>query len=304
VILATPDSYETIRRTVASLRAQTIRDRLELVIVAPSSAGLGLVPSDLTGFAGYRVVEVGAVHSIARANAAGVRSASAVVVALAEDHSFPDPRWAEALVEAHSRPWAAVGPAVRNGNPDSRISRADFLIAYCPWSTPAPRGVVDFLPGHNSSYKRAVLMAYGPELEAMLEAETVLHWDLRAKGYRLYLEPAAEISHINFARLAPWIPVQFHAGRVFAAARAEREGWSWPRRLLYALGSPLIPPVRLCRIARRAPAHRELLGALPMLVLGLVLDGVGQLVGYVSGAGRSRKTLTGFEFHRARHNAR
>lgn len=82
VTLATPDSYETIRRTVASLR-QTIRDRLEVVIVAPSSAGLGLVPANLAAFAGYRVVEVSAVHSIAQANAAGIRSASALVVALA-----------------------------------------------------------------------------------------------------------------------------------------------------------------------------------------------------------------------------
>jgi GT2 family glycosyltransferase len=261
------------------------------------------VPADLAAFAGYRVVEVGTVHSIAQANAAGIRSASAPVVALAEDHSFPSPRWAEALVEAHRGPWAAVGPAVRNGNPHSRISRADFLIAYGPWSTPAPGGVVHCLPGHNSSYKRAILIAYEPELEAMLEAETVLHWDLRARGYRLYLEPGAEISHVNFSRLAPWIHVQFHAGRVFAAARAEREGWSWPRRLLYTLAAPLIPPVRMWRIARRAPARRELVDALPMLVLGLVLDGVGQFAGYLAGAGRSRKILSVFEFHRARHNA-
>jgi hypothetical protein len=29
------------------------------------------------------------------------------------------------------------------------------------------------------------LLAYGSQLEAMLEAESVLHWDLRAKGYQL-----------------------------------------------------------------------------------------------------------------------
>ena len=33
VVIVTPDGYETIRRTVEHLRAQTVKDRLELVIV-------------------------------------------------------------------------------------------------------------------------------------------------------------------------------------------------------------------------------------------------------------------------------
>ena len=37
VVIVTPDSYETIRKTVEHLRAQTVKDRLEIVIVAPSA---------------------------------------------------------------------------------------------------------------------------------------------------------------------------------------------------------------------------------------------------------------------------
>lgn len=37
VVLVTPDRYETIRQTIKHLRAQTVRDRLEVIIVAPSS---------------------------------------------------------------------------------------------------------------------------------------------------------------------------------------------------------------------------------------------------------------------------
>ena len=51
---------------------------------------------------------------------------------------------------------------------------------------------VDYLPGHNSSYKRDVLLGYGDRLESMMESETVLHWDLRAKGHRLYLSRQRE----------------------------------------------------------------------------------------------------------------
>ncbi|HEX5708076.1 MAG TPA: hypothetical protein VFX96_12315 [Pyrinomonadaceae bacterium] len=38
VLIVTPDDYRTIRKTVRHLGAQTARERLEVVIVAPSRA--------------------------------------------------------------------------------------------------------------------------------------------------------------------------------------------------------------------------------------------------------------------------
>jgi len=267
VVIVTPDRYETIRKTVQHLRAQTVSDRLELVIVAPSAGQLGLDDRELKDFFQFRVVEVGAISSIARAYAAGIRQASAPVVVLSEDHSFPETRWAEALIERHREPWAVVGPAVRNANPDGLISWADFLLGYGAWLDPAPGGEIDHLPGHNSSYKRAILLDYDPELEALLEAECVLHSDLMRRGYRFYLEEAAKTAHLNFGRVSPWIPYLVQAGRVFAAARARR--WPLRRRMLYAGGAPLIPFVRLWRIRsdirrpgrRKAPPRRGIAGS-------------------------------------------
>jgi hypothetical protein len=212
VVLVTPDGYESIRTTMKHLRAQTVRDRLEIVIVAPSADTLHLHSAEIKEFLQFRVVEVNEVRSIAEGNAAGVRQASAPVVALAEDHSYPDPGWAAALIEAHRHAWAAVGPAVRNANPKSVTSWADFLIAYGPWSEPAAAGEVEHLPGHNSIYKRAILLDYGPGLEAMLEAESILHWDLRARGYRLYLEPKAKVAHLKFGLLSSLTQGQFALG--------------------------------------------------------------------------------------------
>jgi hypothetical protein len=162
--------------------------------------------------------------------------------------------------------------------------------------------VTDHLPGHNSSYKRAILLDYGTELEAMLESESVLHWDLRAKGYQLYLEPAAEISHLNFGLLSSWIQAQFYNGRLFAATRARR--WSPLQRLFYTGGAPLIPVVRFRRILQqlRSGRRRNLPpGVLPTLILGLVVSAVGEMMGYALGAGDAKQKLSNFEFHRIRH---
>lgn len=305
VVIATPGDYGTIRKTIGFLRAQTVRERLEIVVVVSSASRLGPLGSELNEFGGFRLVELGRIDSIGRANAAGVRQASAAIVALAEDHAFPEPNWAAALIAAHRDSWAAVGPMVANGNPRSVVAWADFLIGYGPWMSVHAPGERDFLPGHNSSYKRDILLHYGPALDEMLEAETVLHWDLRRMGHRLWLEPQALVAHVNFSRVVPWMRAQFHGGRVFAARRAQLQNWSLGRRFFFTGGAPLIPAVRLWRLVRQ---HRcggndqpSWVRLLPVLMLGLLLDGAGQFLGYAFGAGAAQTTLAGLEFNRYQH---
>jgi hypothetical protein len=302
VLIMTPAGFQTIAKVMSYLRAQSVRECLEILIVVPPGAQLELDKLALEGFCQVRVVEVAEIASTAQARAAGVRRASAPIVAFVEDHSFPEPGWAEALIEAHKEPWAVVGPTIGNANPATAVSWANLLIEYLPWLVPAQGGAVDHLPGHNSSYKRDILLAYGPDLEAMLEAESVLHWDLRSRGYRLWLEPAARTNHLNVSSPLASLALRFHGGRLFAAARARR--WSRLRRLLYAFGGPLIPLVRLQRILRRLrhldqPAHLWV-RVLPALVVGLCADGVGEMVGYALGAGSSQRKLADLEFRRNR----
>ncbi len=108
----------------------------------------------------------------------------------------------------------------------------NLIIEYAEWIEPVPAGVAEHLPGHNGKYKRALLMECGDRLEAMLEAESILQWDLRAKGHQLYLEPAAKTYHQNFSAPFSWVALRLDVGRLFAASRART--WSPWRRLLYA----------------------------------------------------------------------
>ena len=76
------------------------------------------------------------------------------------------------------------------------------------------------LPGHNTSFKRDVLLAYGDELPDLLRAEIVLHTRLHRDGHRLLLEPAAKFEHINESTLASASEFPLHSSRGSAAARA------------------------------------------------------------------------------------
>lgn len=303
VIVITPDNFATIAKTIRRLHGQNVRDRLEIVIAAPAKNALQLQEAALRDFHSYKVIEVGAMISTARARAAGVFAASAPVVAFVEDHAFPANGWAEAFIGAHRQPWAAVGPAMVNANPRTLTSWANLVIEYSQWLDPCTAGVKDHLPGHNGSYKRALLVEYGDSLEAMLDSESILQWDLRAKGHELYLEPAAKTFHQNFSAGFSWLPLRFNGGRLFAAARARN--WSAPRRMLYCLASPLIPFVRLTRIVKelRAPGRkRDLLPRIvPLLFTSLVIDAAGEMTGYGFGVGSAMRRLSDMEFHRTRY---
>ncbi len=305
VVVITPDCYSTIRKTIRHLRAQKVCGHLEIVLVAPSVRELCLDESEMENFFRYKVVEVGAVSSTARARVAGALASSAPIIAFAEDHAYPAPGWAEALITRHHENWAAVGPVMTNANPRSLTSWANLLIEYAQWLDPTEGGEREHLPGHNCSYKRDVLLEYGDRLEAMLDAESVLHWDLRGRGHKLYLEPKARTFHQNFSVQAPSLALRFNGGRLFASARARH----WPiwRRALFTCASPLIPAVRFVRITRemfRPGRPRHLLPRLlPALIVGLVFDGAGEMAGYALGQGRAMAKLSDMEFHRERYLA-
>jgi len=305
VVSVTADNYTTIRKVMQCLRNQTVRDRLEIVIVAPSADNLGMEVSEMKDFLRVCVVEAGEIRSTGRAIAAGVRRASAPVVAYAEEHAYPDPGWAEALIAAHRQPWAAVGSVIANANPSSMISWASLFSDFGPFVEPAEGGERRSLAWHHAAYKRAILLEYGPDLELMMETEGILHCDLRARGYRLYLEPAAKTFHLNVSLLLAYLASEYHGGRLFGAARARHGRWTGFRRLVYVGGMPLIPLVRLWRVLREIRRSGRAGGVLPRilppLIMGLASHAVGEVTGYAAGAGEAAQRRVEFELHRSRY---
>lgn len=302
VVLVGAGDARSIEKTFRHLAAQTIQDRVEIVVSVPEAGTLDLGALPAEGFWDVRVVNAGPVTTTAQARVPAIRAASGPVVAFVEDHSFPEAVWAERLVAAYaSGPWAAVAPVIANANPGSAMSWANFLIEYGPWAWADGPTEPEHLPGHNGSYRRDVLLAYGDRLGGMLEAESLIHWDLTGRGERILLLPDIRIEHVNFSRLGATMQLRVLGGRAFAASRAE--GWSVRRRALYALASPAIPAVRLARTVRDAwatPHRGAALRALPHLTGMLLLDGLGEMLGYATGAGRARAWLGRIEIRRDR----
>ncbi len=307
VVLITLNHYEVIRKAIRCLRAQTARDKLEIIIVAPSAHELKLDETELKGFGRWRVEEVGPIESTGEALAHGVRRATAPVVAYAEEHAYPHPEWAEALIKAHRQSWAAVGSVLLNANPASTISWADMFTGQGRWLEPLSTGPTLASPPHQTVYKSKILLAYGPELGAMLEAEPVLHDDLRARGYELYLESAAKVNHLNVSRIFSLVGLKFHSARCYEAERARHGRWSLSRRLAHIAVAPLILGIRLKRSLseiRRVRQHGKLpRHVLPALLVALIADAAGKIASNAFGVGDAKQKMTSFELSRYRHVA-
>jgi hypothetical protein len=288
---------------MASMMAQTRRNEIEVLLCAPTRDAIGPERSEWNVLHSVRVIEIGPLRIVAEAKALAVRNASAAIVAFAEEHAFPMPNWANALIRRHAEPHAVVGPTMVNPNPLKPISWANFLIEYGPWMSPAEGGTRTHLPGNNSSYKRDVLLAFGDRLAKVLDAETLLHWELTAAGHTLYLDPAAVTRHVNITHLPSFRRVHFQYGRMFASQRCRE--WPLLRRIIYTAGSAAIPLIRFVRLwpdLRRNPTlPRGDMRFWFYLALGLTDAAAGESAGYLFGAGDSREHIFELEFHRQRH---
>jgi hypothetical protein len=299
VILVT-DTYETIRGVVERLRRQTVREQIEVVVIAPSAAAVDAVLAYRQEFAAVQIVE-SSCTSIAAARAQGIRSAAAPIVFIGETHSYPHPNMVEVLLPVFSHSWAAATPAIGNANPKGALSWAALLSDYGKWIEGLDAGEIPAAPPHNAAYRRSVLLELGDRLELALGFSDELPLWMRAHGHRVYFEPAARIDHANVNRLRHWMRERFAAGWMAASQRIHR--WSRARRLVYVVGSVFIPMVVTWRVlpgVRQSARHRHLPAAtIPAMMLAAIIRALGELCGYAGGpATRAEHQMQEYEMHK------
>ena len=302
VVLVTRNSFHTIRRTVQALRAQTIASEIELIIVATTRECVNdYRPGELDGFARIEIVPAGPMRCLDFGAPKGLLRATAPVVAWLEDHVFPEANWAEEIVKAHEGPWAVVNGQMINANPETALSWANIFISHRAELVPRAGEWKEVFTSHNASYKKAVLETYGDDLERYMGHGGDLQRDLLQKGHRLYIHLDARYQHLQMSTWRPIIPYRFALGRHFAATRVRQNSWGWGWRLAYVVAGPLIPVVQLARLIKCIRKFGQFPRALPPVALGLVMEGLGEMVGYAAGEGNAIDQMAAYEEDRPRH---
>lgn len=297
VVVSSKD-FPRIERTVHHLQRQTIAEQIELIIVAarPMPAA-----QSLSGFGAVRVITVGYIDNVDTASVDGILAASAPYISVVEDHAYPEPTWAERVVAAfgQSAEIGVVGSQMGNANPNSGLSWANLLIAYGP-QTATRSQTVKSVPSHNSSFRADLVQPLGTELYGLVGRGGRLMKEIREQGAVFHHAGDARLTHANPSRLRSSADLRFNAGRAYATQRSK--GWSLPKRVAFALGSPLFPLLRLRLFYNDYFASGRVEKRLiPALLLALAFDAAGQAVGYLLGAGRSGDVLATFEMGRMQH---
>ncbi|HEX8968676.1 MAG TPA: glycosyltransferase [Chloroflexota bacterium] len=231
--------------------------------------------------------------TIPELRAAAIAQSRGELIVMTEDHCVPAEDWYERIVSAHQQhAHMAIGGAIENMAVERMLDWAAFLCEYSNFVRPLPAGVAQDIPGPNVAYKRAAL----DHMQDLLDEgrwETFLHARLEERGFELYLDPSVVVYHRKFFSLGEFLSQRYHYGRGFAGMRVQ--GAPVSRKAIFALGSPILPPVILWRLATRLFGRRRhrliFLRALPLLALFTVSWSVGELVGYVLGPGDSLKKV-------------
>lgn len=303
VIIVASAGRESIEKILRRLKLQSVAKTLEIIISAHANAVGEIAASPVEGFHSFKVIAAD-LSSSARARAAAFHLTKSPIIILCEDHCFPIGRqWAQLIIEAHNSNYSGVGPVMRNANPNTALSWANLVIEYGPWLYREGAIVSKTIPGHNSSYKREVLASYDEKLSDMLEAEWIMQNQLSDEGHQFLIDPRIIVEHINFSRFYESVRLRLFAGWMFGASRSV--AWGRLRRLLYATSFPAIAVVRLARLMGQfykcPDARPHMFRCLPIASVLLLLDALGEAVGYAFGDLGHRGSLAELEYNRSQN---
>lgn len=219
-------------------------------------------------------------HDVLRARA--IAAANGDLVGLLEDHERPDPRWAASVAEAHRERHAAIGGAIENGI-DHPLNWAVYYCDFSRYQNPVPAGETAFASDANVIYKRADLERVRSVWQEAYR-EVPVNDALRSLGKTIVLDPKVIVyQNRRGLNLPTALRERFSWGRSYAAVRSAT--LTKPKRLTYAILAPLLPPLLLLRLSRRAKARNHFgsfVGALPYLLPLLVSWSVGESAGYLA----------------------
>ncbi len=210
------------------------------------------------------------------------------IIAITDATCRIDEHWLSALLNAHEAPHPIIGGAVE---PDRFERLADWAAYFCDYGQfmlPLAEGVAYEVPGNNISMKRGVL---GKGREFVEGEFWKTHWcrRIQAEGLSLYKAPSIVVFYRKSFRLWAYLVHRFHNGRCFAGMRLAQ--LSRAGRVVYMVGSPLLPILFCVRILRVVLPKRRHLGwfclSFPIIILATTSWALGECVGYLSGPGTS-----------------
>jgi cellulose synthase/poly-beta-1,6-N-acetylglucosamine synthase-like glycosyltransferase len=225
-----PDAWEDIRDSVAALAAQRGDVDLEVLVVEDERLASQAPPDLLDACPGATLVAAPEPESYGLKNA-GVRAASAPLVAILDADCVPLAGWARAIVEAYERDPEIAAVSGRTDYGGRTARERIFALLTRAYVDPGRRGRTRFVSNNNAAWRRTTLLAHplptglGP-FAARIQSEAAAR-----AGARFGFEPDMRAVHA-FEGVAMEVDIRRNIGfGTIAARRADgRLPFAWLTR--------------------------------------------------------------------------
>jgi GT2 family glycosyltransferase len=282
VIVPALNSAATIGRCMAALAAQQTRHLFEVVVVHSGEDDTCAVAKRV--LAEVRTLQMPERALAARARAEGVRVARGTILAFVDSDVYAAPDWIDEVMRGAASGYDLVCGSIANANPDSAVSRAEQLLMFSEFLPETPARCMWFALSGNLVMHRSTYERFGPFVEIRAAEDLIFSRRLVLSGGRVLFAPTLRVLHDNRRRLRPYLRNQVVLGMHTAIARRVVPFEDSSSRLLFLALLPVAPAAKLAKIGWRLarwcpPQLRALARAFPLVLLGALAYGIGQLRG-------------------------
>ncbi|MCC6546265.1 hypothetical protein IT570_03765 [Candidatus Sumerlaeota bacterium] len=216
----------------------------------------------------------------------GIEHSEGEIIVLTLNGLAPEPGWLRAHLTAYSTPDAklgAIGGSIEPATGSSLVDRAVALSRYSAFLPPLDRIEVRDVAADNASYLRAALGCCADLVDDGFW-EPPVHERMNANGWKLELEPAAQMTHGSTNSLGGFLVQRLKHGHRFGSDRRKSVTTAWAAK--YLVLSPLVPIVLALRTLDRMRAKGrgtgEWIAVLPLLIGFNVAWTLGEIWGTIA----------------------
>jgi len=193
IIIPTHNSEFTIKSCLDSLTSQSIpREQFEIILVDDGSNDLTI---DIAKKCGADKVIITESCFQGKARNMGAKNAQGEFLAFIDSDCKAKEGWANSIVIELKRLDAVTGP-IENGNPDSSVAWAEYLIEFGGWDEYRKRSSVRFLPGCNQAYTKIAFEKTAGFEETPSSEDVMFGEELKKAGIKPEFSPAIRIEHL------------------------------------------------------------------------------------------------------------
>lgn len=277
-------------RCLVALASQEGAPEVELVVVYDPA--LEEIPSLRPKWPHVRMVANEGQRSPLELASAAVRECQGDLILLTEDHCIPSANWIEKIVSGFAPGRAAVGGGVDVANRVGALDWAFYFVDFFRYSRLGQAGPSPSLTVCNVGYRRRDLLSIAPLWQEIFH-ETAINNELSRRFGTLWFSPDARVEMKRQVATRDALYERYAFGRLFGSTRLTFA--SRAMRLVYLVGSPLLIPLLLFRMATTALPDPNLrprfLRSLPALIALATSWSIGEGLGYLTGKRPKRLTV-------------